>query len=162
MPLQTGDRAPDVLLPSHTREMVSLGDLYRGQPTVLVFIPLAFSSTCTEELCTMQEDLADYSALNAQVVAISVDSPYALARYRADLGAEYLFLSDFNREASTAFGILREAPVGPGLVGASERAVYVIDTDGVIRYDWIAARPGLLPPFQEIRDAAARLAGAAA
>jgi peroxiredoxin len=122
---------------------------------VLFFVPLAFSSTCTEELCTVRDDIGSYTGLNATVAAISVDSPYVLNRFREDLGADYLFLSDFNREASRAFGVLRSAPVGPGLLEASERAVFVVGPDGTIRYAWQGAHPGLLPPFEEIKAALA-------
>lgn len=151
MPLKQGDQAPDVTLPSHSNEQVSLASLYREQPTVVVFFPLAFTSTCTEELCTFRDDLALYNGVNAKVVAVSVDSPFVLDRFRKEIGAEYLFLSDFNREASTAFGVLREAPLGPGLRNASDRAVFIVNQDGTVRYAWHSTNPGLLPPFDEIR-----------
>ena len=155
MPLKQGDQAPDVTLPSHSNEQVSLASLYREQPTVVVFFPLAFTSTCTEELCTFRDDLALYNGVNAKVVAVSVDSPFVLDRFRREIGAEYLFLSDFNREASTAFGVLREAPLGPGLRNASDRAVFIVNQDGTVRYAWHSTNPGLLPPFDEIRAALA-------
>ena len=158
MTLQPGEPAPHLLLPAHTLEQVALGDLYAGRTTVLVFFPLAFTSTCTEELCTLRDELPDYTGLNAQVVAISVDSPFVLARFRAEMGASYLFLSDFNREASAAFGVLREAPVGPGLRLASERAAFVVDGEGVVRYAWHDTNPSVLPPFDELRAAVQALA----
>lgn len=153
MALQPGDAAPDVTLPDTEKNQVSLASLWSEQPLALFFFPLAFSSTCTEELCTVRDDMGAYSGLGGRVAAVSVDSPYVLERYRADLGAGYPFLSDFNREASRAFGILREAPVGPGLIHASERATFVIGTDGRVKYTWVGAHPGLLPPFDEIKQA---------
>lgn len=153
MPLQTGDQAPDVTLPSYNNEQVSLASLYHDQPTVLVFFPLAFTSTCTEELCTFRDDLSLYNGVGAKVAAISVDSPFVLDRFRKEIGADYLFLSDFNRDASRAFGVLRESPLGPGLRNASDRAVFIVNTDGTIRYVWHSTNPGLLPPFDEIRAA---------
>jgi peroxiredoxin len=153
MPLQPGDAAPDVTLPSADRQQTSLAALWRDQPLVLMFFPLAFTSTCTEELCTVRDDIGSYNGLNARVAAVSVDSPYVLDRYRKEIGAEYLFLSDFNREASRAFGVLREAPVGPGLRNASDRATFVIGTDGRVRYTWHSTNPSLLPAFEEIKRA---------
>jgi peroxiredoxin len=153
MALQIGDRAPDVTLPSYTNEQVSLGSLYGEGTTVIVFFPLAFTSTCTEELCTFRDDLAAYNGVGARVVAMSVDSPFVLARFREEIGADYLFLSDFNREASQGFGVLREAPLGPGLRNASDRAVFVVNADGTVRYVWHSTNPSLLPPFDEIRAA---------
>lgn len=151
MPLQRGDQAPDVTLPSSTGEQVSLAGLWREQPLVVLFFPLAFTGTCTQELCTVGADLGSYTGLNGRVVAISVDSPFALDRFRKETGAGYPFLSDFNREASRAFGVLRQGPLGPGLLGASDRAAFVIGTDGTVAYAWHSTNPGLLPPFDEIK-----------
>ena len=155
MPLKPGDAAPHLTLPDTERKHTPLADLWRDGPLVLLFFPLAFTSTCTEELCTVRDDIAAYGGLNARIVALSVDSPWVLDRYRKELGADYLFLSDFNREASTAFGILRTAPVGPGLVGVSERAAFVIGTDGRIRYAWHDTNTSVIPPFDEIKQALA-------
>ncbi len=162
MPLKQGDQAPDVTLPSHAGEMVSLAALWREQPVVVLFFPLAFTSTCTEELCTVGGDLSSYRGLDAQPVAISVDSPFTLARFRTECGADYPFLSDFNREASEAFGVVRTAPLGPGLRNASDRAAFVIDRDGRVAYAWHSANPGLLPPFDEIKAALSGLAAGTA
>lgn len=154
MPLQPGDRAPELTLPSHTRESVALADLWNGQPLVVLFFPLAFTSTCTEELCTIGEDMSAYQEMSANVVAISVDSPWTLDRFRQECGADFPFLSDFNREASQAFGVLRTSPLGPGLLHVSDRSVFVVDPQGTIRYTWFGgANPGLLPPFDEIKQA---------
>ena len=158
MPLKQGDAAPDVTLPSHSGERVSLAGLWSRGPLVVLFFPLAFTSTCTEQLCTVGSDLASYRELRAQPVAISVDSPFTLARFRAECGADYPFLSDFNREASEAFGVVREGPLGPGLRGASDRAAFVVDRDGRVAYAWHSTNPSLLPPFEEIKDALKTLA----
>ena len=158
MPLAVGDAAPDLTLPASTLERVALGDLYRRGTTVLLFFPLAFTSTCTEELCTMRDELPVYDGLKATIVGVSVDSPYVLARYREEIGAAYPFLSDFNREAAEAFGVMRDGTVGPGLLGASDRAAFVIDRDGRIRYVWHSTNTSVLPPFDEIRTAAEQAA----
>src|SRR5687768_14305709 len=155
MGLKAGDRAPEVTLPAHDHQRVPLSSLWKDGPAVLFFFPLAFSSTCTEEVCTVRDDIGSYTGLNATVAAISVDSPYVLKRFREEIGADYPFLSDFNREASQAFGVLRAAPLGPGLVNASDRATFVIGKDGVIRYAWHETNPSLLPPFEEIKAALA-------
>ena len=154
MGLKVGDRAPDVTLPSHEGEQTQLSSLWQDGPVALLFFPLAFSSTCTEELCTVRDDIGAYTGAG-RVAAISVDSPYVLKRYREDLGADYPFLSDFNREASEAFGVLRTTPVGPGLLNASDRAAFVVGQDGTVKYAWHETRPWLLPPFDEIKSALA-------
>lgn len=154
MPLKTGDSVPDVTLVSHDNQQVALADL-NGRPLLVLFFPLAFTSTCTEELCTIGNDLAAYQALNARVVAVSVDSPFVLKRFRDDCGADFLFLSDFHREAAEAFGVLRTSPLGPGLRNVADRSAFVIGADGTVRYAWHSTNPGLLPPFDEIKRALA-------
>ena len=153
MALQKGEKAPDVTLPSHDNRQVSLAEEWSQGPVVLLFFPLAFTSTCTREMCTVRDDIGSYTDVNGRVIAVSVDSPFVLARFREEIGANYLFLSDFNREASQAFGVQRQGPLGPGLMGASDRAAFVIGQDGTIRYAWHDTNPGLLPPFDEIKAA---------
>ena len=153
MALQAGDPAPDVTLPSTEGTQTSLADEWAQGPVVLLFFPLAFTDTCTAELCTVRDDIGSYAGLEARVVAVSVDSPFVLDRYKREIGADYLFLSDFNREAIQAFDVVRKTPVGPALMGVSERAAFVIGTDGRIRYSWSSVTPGLLPPFDEIKQA---------
>ncbi len=153
MPLKPGDQAPELALPSHSLETVSLAEYRGGRPLVVLFFPLAFTGTCTEELCSVGEDLGEYRDLGTRVVAVSVDSPWALERFREECGAGFPFLSDFNREAARAFGVLRSDPLGPGLLEVADRAVFVIDARGRIAYAWHSADPGVLPPFGEIKDA---------
>jgi len=154
MALKQGDAAPDVTLPSADGlKPVSLAEQWKDGPLVLLFFPLAFTDTCTDELCAVRDDIGSYGGLNARVVAVSVDSPWVLDRFRKEIGADYLFLSDFNRQATEAFDVVRKTPVGPGLMGVSERAAFVIGQDGRIRYAWSSVTPGLLPPFDEIKQA---------
>jgi len=153
MKLKVGDRAPDFTLPSHALEEISLADFQGKQSVVLLFFPLAFTSTCTEELCTVGMDLDSYRDLDAQVLALSVDSPFVLQKFRAECRADFPFLSDFNKEAAGAFGVVRESPLGPGLWGVSDRAAFVIARDGTISYAWRSTDPGKLPPFEELKEA---------
>lgn len=154
MALKQGDAAPDLTLPSaEGNTPTSLADQWKDGPMVLLFFPLAFTDTCTAELCAVRDDIGAYAGLNARVVALSVDSPWVLDRFRREIGADYLFLSDFNREATQAYDVVRKTPVGPGLMGVSERAAFVIGPDGRVRYAWSSVTPGLLPPFDEIKAA---------
>jgi peroxiredoxin len=159
MALQPGTPAPDVpLLQGDSHTTVSLGGFFGDGPVVLLFYPLAFSSICTEELCTVADDYAAYEALGAAVLAVSVDSPYVAARFAGSCGASFPFLSDFNRSAARAYGVLRET-VG-ALRDVSERAAFVIDGAGTIRYTWVGEHPGVLPPLDEIKAAVAEATGA--
>jgi peroxiredoxin len=153
MALKQGDAAPDLTLPSSEGQPVSLAGEWAQGPVVLLFFPLAFTDTCTDELCAVRDDIGAYTGLRARVLAVSVDSPFVLDRFQKEVGADYLFLSDFNREAIQAYDVVRRTPVGPGLMNVSERAAFVIGTDGRIRYAWSSTTPGLLPPFDEIKQA---------
>ncbi|MGI9190072.1 MAG: redoxin domain-containing protein [Longimicrobiaceae bacterium] len=153
MPLRAGDPLPSVILPSHDGQQLSLEEAAGGRSLVVLFFPLAFTSTCTEEMCTMGRELPTYGELDANVAAISVDSPMVLKRFRAECDADFLFLSDFNREASRAFGVLREVPLGPGLRNVSNRAAFVFDPSGEAVYAWHSEDPGELPPFDRIQEA---------
>lgn len=152
MALKPGSTIPDVTLThGDSRTTVALRDYLAEGPLVVLFYPMAFSSTCTEELCTVADDYSAYHDLGATIVAISVDSPYVAARFAAECGATFPFLSDFNRTAARAFRVLRHY-LGE-LEGVSERAAFVSTADGVITYAWVGEHPGVLPPLQEIKQA---------
>lgn len=159
MALEPGATAPDFTLTrDDARTTVTLSDHLGDGPVVLLFYPLAFSSTCTEELCTVAEDYGGYERIGATVFALSVDSPYVNARFAEACGARFPFLSDFNRTASRDYGVLRDR-LGE-LEGVSERAAFVIDPDGTIVYSWVGEHPGVFPPLDEIRAAAAAVTAA--
>lgn len=149
--LQVGEIAPDFSLFRQPKEPpLRLAD-YIGRPLVILFFPLAFSSTCTEEICGVAEDYGVYESLGAQVFGISVDSPWVNQRFAEACNAPFPVLSDFNREASAAYGVLRDELYG--LKGVSNRAAFVVGIDGRIAFAWVAENPGILPPFRRIKEA---------
>lgn len=146
-----GSSAPDFcLLRALGQAPVTLTE-HRGGPVVVLFVPLAFSGTCTEELCRMSEDWDQWAALGAQVLGVSIDSPFANQKWADDMGVPFPVLSDFNKEAAKAYGVLQEDFFG--LRGVAKRSVFVVDGAGRIAYVWISDDPGVLPPFAEVRDA---------
>jgi glutaredoxin-dependent peroxiredoxin len=147
--IPAGGPAPDATVFLAPKQPVRLNELFGDGTAVLLFFPLAFSSTCTEEMCTMSDDLTIYSDLGAKVFGISVDSPYVNVKFAESTGATFPILSDFNREAMTAYDIVR---VVNGLQGVSERAVFII-AKGVVRYAWVGEHPGVMPSFTAIQDA---------
>jgi len=158
MPLQIGDRAPDFTLPARPKETVSLRDLIGSQPVVLLFFPLAYSSVCTAEICGVAEDYSAYRDLGANVVGISVDSPFVTQKFAEDCKAPFPILSDFNKEVIERYGVLREELAG--LRGVSNRAAFVVDRDGVIAYAWMSENPADMPSFDEIKAALRKLGAA--
>lgn len=155
MSVKVGDQAPDFSLTSDTKETVSLSD-YKGKNVVLLFFPLAFTGVCTEELCNMRDSIADYNKMDAEVVAISVDSPFTLEEFKKQQNFNFPLLSDFNKEVSEAYGALYEDFV-MGMKGVSKRSAFVIDKEGVVRYAEVLENAGDLPKFEDVKATLARL-----
>ncbi len=151
MSVEIGQRAPDFELSATTGDSIALRDL-RGQgPIVLLFVPLAFSPVCTNELTKIRDDYEDYTKLGAEVMATSVDSPLTLKVWAEQLKLPFPLLSDFNKEVSRAYGALHDNLLG--LKGVAKRAVFVMDGKGTVRYRWVSDDPGQLPDFDEIKTA---------
>lgn len=151
MALVVGDRAPDFIAFAKPKEPLRLADYIGKQPIILLFVPMAFSSTCTREMCTVAEDYASYSDLGARVFGVSVDSPYVNQKWAEECGAPFPILSDFNKQAIELYDVVREDL--NGLKGVAERAAFVIDTSGTIVYAWVGESPGMFPPLDEIKAA---------
>jgi peroxiredoxin len=126
-----GSTAPDFTLMNQDREPVSLADT-RGRPVVLAFFPAAFSSVCTRELCTLRDGLGRLNAVDGQVYGISVDTFFALKAFQAAEGLWFPLLSDFNKQVIRLYGVYNEDMIG--LKGVAKRAVFVLDSGGVVRY----------------------------
>jgi peroxiredoxin len=126
-----GAVAPDFTLTDTERQSVSLSQ-FRGQSAVLLaFFPLAFTGTCTAELCAFSEDFDQFSGKGVTVLPISVDSSASLKEFRTKYDMKVQILSDFKREASAAYGVLNEAQF------RSERAYFLLDAEGVLRWSYV-------------------------
>ena len=124
---------------------------YRDQKNVvLLFFPLAWTSVCTTEMCTIRDSLARYDALDAQVLGVSVDSPFALKAWAKEEGLTFPLLSDFNRQAAASYGALYDELLG--LKGVAKRAAFVIDRDGIVRYAEVLEKASDLPDFSAIQE----------
>lgn len=150
MALQTGQAAPDFTLFNTEKKEVSLS-AQRGQSVLLLFFPLAFTSVCTEELCSVRDDFKIYETLNAKPFGISVDSLYTLKKYKEEQNLNFDLLSDFNKEISNAYGAIYET-FGFGMRGVSKRAAFVIDENGIIRYQEVLENAALQPNFEVIKE----------
>ena len=148
MSIQTGQPAPQFTLVSSEKKEVSLSD-FKGKKVVIHFFPFAFTSVCTAQLCTMRDNFGYYDGLNAQVLGISVDSPFTLAKFKEENNYQFPLLSDFNKTASAAYGALYEE-FAFGLRGVSKRAAFVIDEDQNVVYAEVLESAGDLPDFAAI------------
>ena len=131
-----GERAPDFALQSTAGATVRLADFRGKSPVLLAFFPLAFTSTCTAELCEFSERFDQFAGKGVAVLPVSVDSVPTLKEFKAKYAMKTDLLSDFKREASRAFGVLREDTF------FSERAYFLIDRDGIVRWTHIESKLG--------------------
>lgn len=154
MAISTGNKAPDFTLKSKSAAGladVTLSSNYGSSATVLLFFPLAFTSVCESELCSIRDSLADYEGLNAKVYGISVDSPFAQEAFAKANGLNFPLLSDFNKDVSKAYGVLFEDLLG--FKGVSKRAAFVICKEGTVIYAESSDDPKKLPDFAKIKAA---------
>ncbi len=154
MALATGTKAPEFTLKTKTAEGledVALADNFGKQKTVLLFFPLAFTSVCMEEMCSVSSGIQDYKDLNAAVYGISVDSPFTLEKMAAVDALQFPLLSDFNKDVSTAYDVLFEDLIG--FKGVSKRSAFVVDEKGTIIYAESSDDPKQLPDFDAIKAA---------
>ncbi|MBE2283038.1 MAG: redoxin domain-containing protein [Prosthecobacter sp.] len=157
MALSVGSQAPSFTLKSKTASgLIDVTIPAAGKATVLLFFPLAFTGVCTQEFCDVTAGLGAYSELNADVVGVSVDSPFAQEAWAQKEKIGITLASDLNKAATNAYGVLF-----PGLAGIGDtaaRAAFVIDKNGVVQYAEQTATPKDLPNFDAVKAALATLA----
>lgn len=149
MAVQVSEQAPDFTLYDSDKNKVTLSEL-RGNNVLLLFFPLAFTSVCTAELCSVRDNLNIYEQLDVKPLGISVDSLYTLGKFKAEQHLNFQLLSDFNKEVSAQYGALYET-FGFGMKGVSKRAAFLIDRDGIIQYAEVLENASLQPDFEQIK-----------
>ena len=157
MSTQVGQKAPDFTLFDSDKNKVSLSAM-AGSPVVILFFPLAFTGVCTKELCSVRDNIATYNQTNANVIGISVDSLFTLAKFKEDQQLNFTLLSDFNGTAASSYGVLYDVFPAFEMEKVSKRAAFVVDAEGVVRYAEVCATPGDLPNFAAIQETLAGLA----
>lgn len=150
MKIETGQKAPDFVLYDSEKNKVGLSD-FKGKNVVLLFFPQAFTGTCTKELCSVRDNITNYNNVNAQVLGISVDSIFTLAKYKEEQNLNFPLLSDFNKEVSSDYGSLYENFVFD-MKGVSKRSAFVIDGDGVVKYAQVLENAADIPDFNAISE----------
>lgn len=158
MPIAVGTKAPDFSLKSKNASGVSdvkLSNNVGSKNTVILFFPLAFTSVCTSEMCDVSQGINAYKDLGAEVVGISVDSPFAQEAWANQNKISITLASDLNKTTAKAYGVLLEDLLGFG--STSARAAFVVDKAGVIQYAEQTATPKDLPNFKAIQAVLAKL-----
>jgi len=163
MSIKVGDKAPDFTLVSKTAngpEIVRLADHVGKSNIVLVFVPMAFTSVCTTELCDLSSGIGDYEKLDAKVFGISGDSPFAQEIWAKQENITIPLLSDYEHHVAEAYGVayqqfLPEKNLIMG--GVSKRSAFVIDKEGIVRYAEVQDHPKDLPDFEAVKATLAAL-----
>ncbi len=155
MKIEVGSKAPEFSLYDSEKNIINLSD-FKGKNVLILFFPLAFTSTCTTELCGVRDDISHYNNSNTQVLGISVDSLFTLSKYKAEQNLNFPLLSDFNKDISIAYGSLYQI-FGFGMQGVGKRSAFVVDKDGIIQYAEVLENAGEIPDFDAIQNALSRL-----
>lgn len=163
MALSVGTKAPDFTLSTKTAngpKQITLSDNFGKGNTVLLFFPMAFTGTCTTEMCGVSEDLAAYSNLNATVYGISGDNPFAQEAWAQKEKITPPLLSDYEHEIARAYEVAYDSflpQIGLPMGGVPKRASFVIDRGGFIQYAEVLEDARGLPDFDKLKAKLAEL-----
>jgi peroxiredoxin len=157
MAIPVGSKAPDFTLKSKTPidVEVKLSNSFGKKNTVLLFFPLAFTGVCTKEMCELTAGLDAYASLGADVIAVSVDSPFAQAAWAKQEKIGITLASDLNKTVTKAYDVV--FPMLAGVGDTSARAAFVIDKNGVVQYSEQTPTPKDLPNFEAVKATLAKL-----
>ena len=156
MPIPVGTKAPDFTLKSKTASGVvdvKLSDNFGKKNTVVLFFPLAFTSVCTAELCDVSNGLSSFAG--ADVIAISVDSPFAQEAWAKTNNIQARLASDLNKSVIKSYDVV--FPMLAGVGDTAARAAFVIDKNGVVQYSEQTPTPKDLPNFEAVKATLAKL-----
>lgn len=149
--IEIGSQAPVFALVDTARVQRTL-DEFKGKNTVLAFFPAAFSGVCDKEMCAFRDSMADLNDLNANVVGISVDSPFTNAVFVERNNLQFPILSDYQGETIKAYDVVFPDFVGLSGYTVAQRSVFILDAEGTVRFKWIADNPGQLPDLTLIHE----------
>jgi peroxiredoxin len=152
MALAVGAKAPSFTLFDTERKPRSLSE-FLGKKILLAFYPGAFTAPCTREMCAFRDALSNFNSMNAQVVAISVDAPFANKAFADQNKLNFPVLSDYTREVSKQYGGLNEDFAGLKGYSVAKRSVFLLDPKGEVKYAWITEVPGVEPNYDEVKKA---------
>ncbi len=156
--VEVGQKAPDFTMLSDETKPVTLSKELGHGPVVLSFYVFDFSNTCQGQLCAMRDSFGDLQAMGAKVFGISTDSHHSHRVFKQQNQINYPLLSDWNKDASKAFGVLYDRLGEFGLRGVSKRSVFVLDRDGVVRFKWVTEDSKIPPDATRVLEEVKKLA----
>ena len=163
MPLTVGTKAPDFSLPTKTADgpkQIKLSDNFGKKNSLLLFFPMAFTGTCTEEMCSTTKELPNYGGMNAVVYGISGDNPFAQEAWAKKESIDVTLLSDYEHKVARDYGVVYDSflpQINLGMGGVPKRSAFVIDKNGVIQYAESNDDAKQLPNFDKIKAKLAEL-----
>lgn len=147
------EKAPDFKLLDTDLKLRSLSEFVaKGRYVVLVFFPGAFTPVCTKELCSFRDRMSVLNKLDAEVVAISTDSPFTLRVFKELNKLNFTLLSDYNKEVIELYDVVLPQLGNLPLKKLAKRAVIIVDPENIVRYRWVSEDPGIEPNYDEIED----------
>ena len=149
--INVGQKAPDFKLIDKDKNEVTLAN-FKGKNLILFFFPIAWSGTCTKEMCSVQEDFKMYQGMNVVVAGVSIDTLFALKRFGEDYKIEFPLLSDFNKVAIKDYDVVHH-DFNWGYKDVAKRATFIIDANGIVRFVEVLPSPGDLPNMDAIKAA---------
>ena len=163
MALAVGSKAPDFTLPTKTPDgprPVRLSENFGSKNTLLLFFPMAFTGTCTQEMCSVGNGVGEYANLNCAVYGISGDNPFAQEAWAQKEQIKVPLLSDYEHRVAQDYGVAYDSflpQLNLGFSGVAKRAAFLIDRDGIIQYAEVRDDARELPNFQNIKSKLAEL-----
>jgi peroxiredoxin len=153
MSVKVGDKAPDFKLFDQDAANVSLSD-YKGKNVLLLFFPFANTGVCTKEMCTFRDELKIYEDLDVKVLAVSVDSLFALKMFHEKNNYNFPLLSDFNKETGNSYGVIYDGFAGGkfGYKGVAKRSAFIINKEGIVKYAEVLDNAGEEPNYENIKS----------
>ncbi len=147
--VEVGKKVPEFTLFDNELKKRSLSE-FRGKKLVLAFFPGAYTGVCDKEMCTLRDGLAKLGKLDVQVVAVSVNDPFALKGFHDDNALTFPLLSDYTRETVKAYGVELHDFAGLKGYSVAQRSVFILDADSVLKWKWVSNDPGVEPDYAEI------------
>ncbi len=150
-----GTSAPQFTLLDTERAKRALAE-FAGKKVLLAFYPGAFTGVCDKEMCSLRDAMAEFNSLDAQVVGISVDSPFANKAFKEKYQLAFPLLSDFDRSVIRSYGVELQNFAGIDGYNVAQRSVFILDRNGKVAWKWVAEKPGIEPDYAAVRDALAK------
>ena len=146
-----GDKAPDFELPDADQKWRKLSE-FKNKKTVVAFFPAAESPVCTAEMCAFRDQLDELRDYGANIVGISVDSPFANKAFTLNHHLNFPVLSDYKRDTIKRYGIVMSKLGTMEGYNAAKRSVFILDPDGTVIYRWVSDNPAVEPNYNEIKE----------